>query len=60
MDAEKFGNLLRFANHQPKNESNAESKYCLYERVIRVQFWTKRKIDCEQEIFIDYGKSFFK
>jgi SET domain-containing protein len=58
IDAKSFGNLLRYANHS--NEANIDVKFCKKDGISQVMFSAKRKIKAEEEIFINYGKDFWK
>lgn len=58
VDAQKFGNLLRFANHSAK-DANIVVQYSCFEREMKIAFWSKRRIKPEEELYIDYGPDFF-
>ena len=60
VDAQRIGNLMRFANHKGSDQNNVDVVLSNYEGQIKVMFWSKRKIKEEEEIFIDYGRDFFK
>jgi SET domain-containing protein len=60
IDALGLGNLMRYANHHPNSKQvNIVSVQYLYQGERTVFFKTKSLIREGQELFLNYGKSFF-
>lgn len=51
---------MRFANHKGTEHNNVDVVLTNYEGLMKLMFWSKRKIKEEEELFIDYGRDFFK
>jgi len=60
VDAQRIGNLMRYANHKSADQNNVDVVLTNYEGQMKIMFWSKKKIKEEEEIFIDYGRDFFK
>ncbi|KAI8905831.1 hypothetical protein EDD86DRAFT_248780 [Gorgonomyces haynaldii] len=60
IDANKFGNYMRFVNHGTPAQRNVDMVYCLCNDRYHVMYIASRDIHAKEELLTSYGDQYFK
>ncbi|KAI6035702.1 hypothetical protein EDC04DRAFT_3033614, partial [Pisolithus marmoratus] len=58
-DAAQVGNLTRFLNHKGNRVDNVDATSVLVNGEHQIGFFTKRRVDAGEELFLDYGQNYW-